>query len=630
MPFQNAKWIWVENSSVPDTYGEFYREFTWNGGPAVLRLSCDSDYTLFVNGSFAESNQYGDCEWYKSYDEIDITPYLQRGVNRMAVLVWHFGEDSQRYVKAAAGLIFSLTEGGKPLAVSDEATLCRYSRAYKNGYQKIITKQLGFSFLYDANSEDNWINGELSGFHPAVPVEKACTMVPRPNRKLVRSPFRKAVPITEEEGRYVLDLGRETCGLLSLKLLSPKPQRLVISWSESLSEGCVRRRIGPRDFSLEYMAKAGENDYTNAMLRLGCRYIEIECEAPIELLAVGLIPQGYPTERRAYTAGSPRAQEIYDLSVSTLELCMMEHYVDTPWREQALYAFDSRNQMLCGYYAFQGGNFEYARSNLLLLGQDRRADGLLSLCFPCPASLRTIPSFCLHYVLAVREYVQHSGDVSLGRELYGTLKTLLSAFLERKENGLVPRFSSEYWNFHDWVPNGAHSKPGTDALLNGLLVLALKAFGAICEACRLPFPYEGETEALAKAAYAAFYDREVGLVRLGVGEAVYMELANAYAVLGGIVQGEEAARIAEALADGTLAPSTLSFKTFTYDALLLTDKEKYRSVILTDIMKNYGVMLDNGATATWETLKGEADFSGAGSLCHGWTALPVYYFNILS
>lgn len=26
---------------------------------------------------------------------------------------------------------------------------------------------------------------------------------------------------------------------------------------------------------------------------------------------------------------------------------------------------------------------------------------------------------------------------------------------------------------------------------------------------------------------------------------------------------------------------------------------------------------------------GESDFDGAGSLCHGWSAMPVYYYNIL-
>ena len=40
-------------------------------------------------------------------------------------------------------------------------------------------------------------------------------------------------------------------------------------------------------------------------------------------------------------------------------------------------------------------------------------------------------------------------------------------------------------------------------------------------------------------------------------------------------------------------------------------------------------MLDKGATTFWETEKGEADFGGAGSLCHGWSAIPIYYFNEL-
>jgi hypothetical protein len=40
-------------------------------------------------------------------------------------------------------------------------------------------------------------------------------------------------------------------------------------------------------------------------------------------------------------------------------------------------------------------------------------------------------------------------------------------------------------------------------------------------------------------------------------------------------------------------------------------------------------MLKEGATSFWETLLGAADFGGAGSLCHGWTAIPVYMFDQL-
>ena len=28
-------------------------------------------------------------------------------------------------------------------------------------------------------------------------------------------------------------------------------------------------------------------------------------------------------------------------------------------------------------------------------------------------------------------------------------------------------------------------------------------------------------------------------------------------------------------------------------------------------------------------MKGDADFENAGSLCHGWSAMPIYYYNKL-
>ena len=44
---------------------------------------------------------------------------------------------------------------------------------------------------------------------------------------------------------------------------------------------------------------------------------------------------------------------------------------------------------------------------------------------------------------------------------------------------------------------------------------------------------------------------------------------------------------------------------------------------------SYGYMLREGATSFWETICGADDFGDAGSLCHGWSALPVYYYETL-
>jgi len=431
-----SKWIWTTASAGADEYAEFKERFQNEGGSYTFLVSVDGDYTLFVNGVYAASNQYGDFEHYKIFDEIDIAPYLRMGENEIILLVWHFGENSQRYIKAAAGAIFALTRDDKSVLVSDEHTLCRKSRAYRNGYQKKITSQLGFSFLYDSTADE----GE--DFLPAVVVEKHCALYPRPTEKLTLFPPLCGKVIGQGENYRLVDLGRETVGLVSFAFFSDASQKITVSWGEHLVADRVPRRIGDRDFSLEYIAKAGKNEYTNYMLRLGCRYLEVSWETPIKLDFLGVIPQIYHVNERAVAQMQPLDQRICDVCIRTLRLCMMEHYVDTPWREQCLYAFDSRNQMLCGYRAFENGNAAYARANLLLMSKDRREDGLLSICSPCGQDL-VIPSFSLYYFIAVKEYIEHTGDVSLGVEVYPKLVSLIKVFLENRERGLVKRFGGK-------------------------------------------------------------------------------------------------------------------------------------------------------------------------------------------
>jgi hypothetical protein len=41
-------------------------------------------------------------------------------------------------------------------------------------------------------------------------------------------------------------------------------------------------------------------------------------------------------------------------------------------------------------------------------------------------------------------------------------------------------------------------------------------------------------------------------------------------------------------------------------------------------------MLEMGATTFWETEKGCEDQGHTGSLCHGWAAMPIYYYTLLN
>lgn len=627
--FEKSKFIWIDNANM-DTYGEFYADFKANSSP-ICRISCDSDYTLFINGKYAASNQYGDYEHYKIYDEIDISDFIVNGENHFAVLVHYIGKDNQRYKKYCAGVIFEILENDTVLLASNERILSRQSKAYTSGMGREITSQLGFSYTYDAKNEDLWTLGKGEGFKRSLPVSKNCVFYKRPIKKQLLGEFVNGNVIhSENDTHFLVDLGREITGLLFFEIEGKAD--INIAYGESLTNGRVRKILGGRNFSVDYFSKEGKNEFTHYMLRFACRYLEITATSPIALNKIGLIPQYYPTMRTKMPKLNEIDAKIYEACVNTLELCMMEHYVDCPWREQCLYAFDSRNQMLCGYYAFKNGNKEYARSNLLLMSKDRRNDGLLSICYPCGVDL-TIPSFSLHYITSVKEYLIYSKDLSLYYEVESKIKEILSTFIGRIENGLVPTFESKsHWNFYDWSPysEGAlyqSSGKSYDCLLNCLLIIALKNYKEICNSVNKKFEYENELSSIQKSTKKAFFDKEKRLFFVAP-ENSYTELANSLAILADLCTQSEADYIASKLANGELISCSLSFKCFKYDALLYVN-DSYKDTVLEEIRFSYLKMADRTGTV-WETIEGEDAFDNAGSLCHGWSAIPIYYYNKLN
>lgn len=620
--FDDSSWIWYCAEAKKDSYGDFTDRFNYTGGTVTLRISCDGDYTLFVNGKYASSNQYADFEHYKSYDELDITDYLSLGENTLSFLVWHLGIGCFKYSPAQAGLLYEVVCEGEVLAKSSTDTLSRENPNYKSGYGKLITSQLGQSFLYDASLPDD------VPFKKSVAVDKKCNMVPRPIKK-AELLAKKEISVLKNDGNhYLIDLGEETVGFPTLRFTSSSEQKILVAWGEHIADGCVRRKIGSRDFSFEYVAKKGVNDYTNYMLRLGCRYLEVFCEENIDLDFISIIPLVYPVEILPKKFENELDQKIYDLCTRTLKLCMMDRYVDTPWREQAFYAYDSRNQMLCGYHALENGNRDYARAALVLTSKGLRDDGLLSITYPNGDDL-PIPSFSLHYITSVKEYLEHIGDTSLAEEVYPVLRSIIDTVKAQIKNGLVYSFSDpKYWNFYDWSPymegygEGVFGVP--DLMINCLFIIALENFKIISEKLGRPFEYQDTVDTVRVNAKREFFSSEDCLFSMKKGEKQYTEIGNSAAVLAGLTSKEERLFIAQKLAENELCSCSLSTKCFKYNAMLAAD-EKFRANVLKAIRDGYKIMIDAGATSVWEVLEGEKAFSNAGSLCHAWSAIPVLY-----
>ena len=637
---KQASWIWSNARPKADEYGEFVDDFTYVSGKVLLEISADSNYAAYINGELAAWGQYADFPYDKVYDKIDVTSFCKEGKNRLAILVWYYGLDTAFvYYPGKAGLLYTVVCEENVLCISDVSTMSRKSNGYQNHSEKLITLQIGYGYSYDATKEDGWLVEEQADFTPSVLVEQELPLRERPCNKLTLLPEvigTLCKQVTETD--LIFDLGSEQVGFLSFNLISTHEQDLTIAYGEHLVDGCVRQKIDGRDFSVSYRAKAGENVFLNPFRRFGCRYLELHSQYPITVKKMAIAPTMYVLVERERPVLSKKQNQIYDMCVETLHLCMHEHYEDCPWREQALYAMDSRNQMLCGYHAF--GEYKFPRASLQLISKDRREDGLLSICYPMKLDL-VIPSFSLHYIMACKEYLQYSGDILFLKEIYSKLVSVMEAFTVRLRDGIIYPFEgANRWNFYEWADgldgNGPYNNEtfdvGTpDLVLNALLSLALQNLGEIADALGVEHDYAQTVDVINQRICELFWEAEDRICYHLPDHNESSELGNALAILCGAITGEKAIVLCEQLCNNPdMTPITLSMQCFKYDALLKVNREKYASYVLKDIEKNYEAMLAFGGTTVWETAKGESDFEQAGSLCHGWSAMPIYYYHILS
>lgn len=691
--FRNCQWIWGVEHAQPDEYMDFKLHFTAKKGAGYqLHLSCDTDYALYKNGKLITFGQYTDYPDYKVYDSIDLDSYVEDGENDFVLTVWYQGVDTQAYIVKPAGVIFLLTEDGKELLTSGTETLSRKTRGYIPYRCHLVSTQLGMSFAYDANDQgEDFSHGSFLVEGPTKDLQ------PRPIKKLELADrfhanlshsggfiyqggegefasviMQKAAIATRlahatltgeqpftlnalsgEDGVYaIFDMGRETAGFLDLDITVEEPCDVLVGWGEHLIDGRVRAAIRTGsctyDFCADYRAKPGRNVFIHPMRRLGSRYLQIFIPGKSATIHyAGIRETYYPVNVKPFKSGNLLRDRIYDVAVNTLRQCMHEHYEDCPWREQALYTMDSRNQMLFTYHAF--GDTEFARSCLNLISHGMREDRLLKICYPAGLDIQPIPSFSLIYFVQMREYMEYSGDKEFLREKYPFLQKLLSVFMERRreEDGLIGTFCTfpKYWNFYEWSDGmvGVHQSdvPTYEAPLNGFFSLALQSLAVIADALGFDADaalYRETADEINKSMAKAFYnaDKKLFISFLDRRFDEFSVLTNSLCVLCGAadeVDKSEILKIMEANgpADTGLyvIPSTTSMNIFRFDAMLSVDREKYKSVVLNEIDRIYMDMLQENATSLWETALGAAEVDDSGSLCHGWSAIPLLYYNTL-
>ncbi len=633
---KKAKWIWADTPARANEYVTFYDEVVYSSGLVQMDISIAGDYALYINGELAAFGQYPDYETYKVYDCLDITPWLKKGQNEIKIVGWYIGADCLTNVTMPRGLAFEVYTEKEVLSYSKKGLRCWLNEDYVSYQQKLITTQLGFSYTYDTRYA-----AVPSAFLSAVEVDGFENLLVRQNQKTRLGAYMVGSICNEDKRIY--DLGRECCGFLKIKFRAKKGEKVRVAYGEHLIDGAVRDIIGNRDFSVELIGNGEAVEFLDTFRRLGCRYLQVHTAPDTVIEEIGIQEVEYPFTVKPYEIDDELRKKIYETSVRTLQLCAHEHYEDCPWREQAMYIQDSRNQILCGYYAFD--NIEFVRASILTILNGQRENGLFEMCFPAKIAF-TIPSFSLSFPAVALEYTQATKSTEIAEKAFFAIEKMLAFFLDRLEkNGLYKTVSDKtLWHFYEWAGDldgnffsedeNVKLRNGYDVLINAFLSWACGKTVEICNVLgksdRAKY-YRDAVSSLNQAINSVFFDEEKGLYKTYDDGESYSQLANALCVLCGACPQSFIKDVAEKLAYGFdgWVENTLSMNIYRFDALLVVDKEKYSAFVLQEIDKTYGKMLACGATSFWETEKGAADFDGAGSLCHGWSAIPVYYYHIL-
>ena len=153
-----GRWVFpARPDGAVNQYVDFLHFFDCDDPEAAaeLLISADTDFVAWVNGRLVGFGQYSDYPDQKTYERLGLAGALRKGRNVLAATVFYNGRDSSVYRRGEPGLVFEVRGPGL-LAASGPATLCRPNPCYHSGPIAVVSRQLFFTFGYDARAADGF------------------------------------------------------------------------------------------------------------------------------------------------------------------------------------------------------------------------------------------------------------------------------------------------------------------------------------------------------------------------------------------------------------------------------------------------------------------------------------------
>lgn len=147
-----AKWVWCANAKDRNTFVYFRKEFMVSDSSRLtVFITADTRYRLYINDTYVRTGPVLSQPYNVYYDEQDITQWIKKGNNSLAIEVYYAGhvEDTQ------GGLLLEIiNEKEEVIVQSDESFKTKYADSWEQKtYFQHINWYAPYQEIYDRRLE---------------------------------------------------------------------------------------------------------------------------------------------------------------------------------------------------------------------------------------------------------------------------------------------------------------------------------------------------------------------------------------------------------------------------------------------------------------------------------------------
>lgn len=468
--FAQPKWITTDgeqNPNQPNSWIAFRKDITLNKVPstALTQIAADTKYWLWINGEmvvFEGGLKRGPNPNDTYYDEIDLSSYLKKGKNQIALLLWYFGKEGYSHKDSGkAGVIFDM-KAGKSRIVSDSSWMSSIHPAYETALKPAPNWRLPESNIRFIAEKDikGWQTAACDKAPGFTPSKEIGVWGDAPWNALVKRPIpfwkdfgikeaRFERQVTEKEVVYTAFLPYNMQMTPIIDVTDSKGGTTLFIETDHLNGG---RQINLR---AEYVTSKGNREYESLGWLNGQKIIiRHDKSADVQINKISYRETGYDgAPEGTFSCDNDFYMKFWKKGLRTLYVNMRDTYFDCPDRERAQWWGDVVVLMGESFYTYSTSTHALMKKAIYELVNWQKSDGTLFSPVPAGNYKDELPAQMLasvgHY--GFWNYYMNTGDRQTIADVYPHVKKYLGIW-KLDDTGLT-EYRAGGWSWGDWGRN---------------------------------------------------------------------------------------------------------------------------------------------------------------------------------